>query len=633
MSEFSHEIADECSKTDNLNQPVEINPDHVAARRMALFFESANSAQITNIVTSAFVCGMVYFFTDPIILLAWAIAMMCTSAFRKLVTIWASRRSYTENTNARFAYLMSSTIVGILWGLTPFMLEPGVDAIVVIAVVFMIAGMTAGAATYSAAFIPAGIAFNAPAISLLATYFLMNDPRPIEYAMCAVLLVYYFATMRLAKIVSKFVDSSIVNEMQSKIAAAKIEHQADALRELATKHEVAANQAKAAADAKAAFLANVSHEIRTPMNGVLGMLSALEGTELNKEQRNYVKVANRSGEGLLRIINDVLDFSKLENNRIELNPAPFAPRDTLELIRDSLGPSAAEKGVFLALSIADAIPKHLVGDETRFRQVMFNLVGNAVKFTDKGSVSIEVHNIKTDDTHCQMKIMVNDTGIGIPQEKIDRLFNRFEQAHGAADVLRGGAGLGLAISHEIIALMGSEIVVTSVEGEGSSFAFILEMEIAQEIKIEEEQLSIETGRYKILIAEDNHVNRLVVKSMLSKFGHELTFAVDGQEAVEMAAIKEYDLILMDVQMPKMNGFDAAKEIRLSEGLNKSTPILALTALSNRDSEISAYHAGMQGVSPKPLRVRQITRAIETAVSEGVSEGAFEAIARENTGAA
>ncbi len=380
---------------------------------------------------------------------------------------------------------------------------------------------------------------------------------------------------------------------------------------------------------KSRFLANMSHEIRTPMNAVIGLTNLLLDSSATEKQKFYLDAIKKSSENLMVILNDVLDLSKLEAGKMQLEKIPFRIPDVIENVVVTLRHKADEKGLKLETNIANDIPEFVKGDSSKLYQVLINLVGNAIKFTERGNVSIEVRcekssvNIESSVSHVSnLTFHVIDTGIGIAKEKLKTIFESFRQAANDTSRKFGGTGLGLSISQQIIQLHGSEIQVTSEENKGSVFSFTIQYEIstAEEFKMFHQPITeVDYSRFatlKILLAEDNEYNQLVTVESLKRLVPTLRIDVteNGREALDALLEEDYDLILMDVQMPEMNGYEATKTIRQEfSGKKKLIPIIALTASATREEIETGFQSGISAHLPKPFIARDLLLAMAHAL--------------------
>ena len=383
------------------------------------------------------------------------------------------------------------------------------------------------------------------------------------------------------------------------------EHDAHALAD-------ARDLAQAAARARSEFLAVMSHEIRTPLNGVIGVAALLEDTELGPVQRDYVRLLRQSGDHLLELVNDILDFSRLEAERVVLEEVDFAPLALLQSVVEMFSTQAAAKGLYLSAMTDDEVPAMVNGDPGRLKQILLNLVSNAVKFTDKGWVSVNLTHESVPGERIKLLFSVADSGIGIEPEAIDRMFQEFTQMDGSISRRFGGSGLGLAICRRLVELKGGSIAVESRPGSGSTFRFDVAVRPAKVVLPAETVADVKlppVPAMRILLAEDNPTNRIVALRMLERLGHKADVVANGLEVIAALERTRYDLVLMDVMMPAMDGLTATRKIRAAEGVGARIAIVGLTAGSGPDNLASCLEAGMDAFTTKPVTPERLRAAL------------------------
>jgi len=458
---------------------------------------------------------------------------------------------------------------------------------------------------------------NSPALAGMAAGVLAVAP-PLPLAAGALLgLVSLFVTLLFISIgASRFGQSFKAAHLQGITLIGALEAARDQAlldREAA---EAAREEARRANEAKSNFLATMSHEIRTPMNGVLGMAQLIRRSETDPDQIERVDTLIQSGEFLLAILNDILDTSKIDAGRLELNPQPLDLASGAERLIEFWRPRAQEKGLALNLKLADDLPRWVLADALRTRQVLFNLIGNALKFTDEGAIEVSVSATTFGDAPPLIRFCVADSGVGIAPADMPTLFDRFSQADASEARRFGGAGLGLAISKQLTELMGGRIWATSTAGRGSTFYVELPMPLAEAPAApgaETPAPAKESAALRVLAVDDNKVNLMVAEQMLKALGHDVATAVDGPQALEMLAQQPFDIVLMDIQMPGMSGIEALSALRRANGPNRTVPVLALTADVVSGGRERYLGLGFTEHASKPIQIPDLLAAMERAL--------------------
>ena len=389
--------------------------------------------------------------------------------------------------------------------------------------------------------------------------------------------------------------------------------------ELVNAKEVAEDSARS----KEMFLANMSHEIRTPMNAIIGMTNLLTESDLTKKQHEYLNAIQTSGDNLLVIINDILDISKIESGKLEMEKIDFDFKELLQNTKKSIELKAEEKDLIFSLNIQDEIPNILISDPVRLNQILINLLGNSIKFTNSGSIELKCSLLSEKDNSIEMKIEVIDTGVGIDAEKLDKIFESFSQEDQSTTRKFGGTGLGLSISRQLVELLGGELKVKSQYGKGSNFFFTLNIPIGTKV-IKKTRIVIDTEtnplrNKNVLLVEDNEINRFLATTVLAKWDINVDIAEDGQIAVEKVKENNYDVILMDIQMPVMGGVEATQVIR--NALHLDVPIIALTANAVKGDREEFLNAGMDDYISKPFDASILFNKLVSFVIDPISKSA------------
>ena len=389
----------------------------------------------------------------------------------------------------------------------------------------------------------------------------------------------------------------------------KQQRQYHRLQKLSHELSLARDQAEAANHGKSIFLANMSHEIRTPFQGLLGMLTLLGEAQLTSQQRDYLQTASDSAEHLLGVLNDILDVSTMESGTLKLSETPTRLRGVVQEVENLMQVAARDKGLSLDVYTAADLPEWVMADATRLRQILFNLVGNAIKFTTEGGVMVEL--ARTQGSSGALSIAVRDTGVGMDAETVEKLFTRFYQADNSLRRRIGGTGLGLEISRNLARMMGGDITVSSQSGVGSAFTVTLQLAETEAAEKEEDMSSEDTvtRRLRVLVAEDHPINLKYMNILLEKMGHDATFCENGQEALELLQREPYDVVLLDYHMPVLDGLATTEAIRRLDGPASQIKVILVTADVVNDTRKRASEVGVDEFASKPLQAEDLQRAL------------------------
>ena len=580
----------------------------VEAEMTRLLYRSATFGLFSNFALAAILVAGT-FTVHPLSLHgAWLGAIVLVSLGRwRVNAMFARTKPPLDRLRAwRYAFLAGVAIAGLFWGAAGWLYFNTDEIIPRLLLIFILAGLNAGAAR-SLASVPMiyRIYVATTLLPLLARFLIL--PGTGGWTLALIIVTFALFLLNTAKL-----------------------HYADLRRlwqlifeneELVVTLSVAKERAEAASNAKSEFLATMSHEIRNPMNGIMGMLQVLEHSPLNADQRNQVGIAAGSADTLMRLLNDILDFSKIESGKLDFEAIVFPFPPTITEVVALLRTRAAEKHLRLELNLSPDLPTHVVGDAVRLKQVLLNLTGNAIKFTERGRVQISVTESRRDAEIATLRFAVSDTGIGMDPVALSKLFQVFSQGDSSMTRRFGGTGLGLAISQRLINRMGGHIAVQSTLGEGSEFSFELTFPLARPPVHASHPLFVErtlalSGR--VLVVEDDRVNQRVIEMLLGKLGIGCVVVADGASSVQMATLEPWDAVIMDCQMPGMDGYEATRRIR-EKLAGRPLPIIALTANAMIGDRELCLAAGMDDFLAKPVRQEELRSCLERWLPSSVAK--------------
>jgi two-component system, sensor histidine kinase len=586
--------------------------------RMA--FAELNGATLASAGVAAAFGIMLAVHAPSTTLWGWLAGLTAVLAYRFWLALGFRRTNPAPEHLSRWAarLITATTLTGLGWGVSTWLfptLPPG-NALGVVHV-FMLAGLTTGSTRLLLTMRKGSLAYLlAINIPLALRLFANADVAGILLGACVVIFSLYMSSAMRRN--HQIVSDALAMRFEREAIAAELQEENTRRESRESELREAREHAESASRAKGEFLATISHEIRTPMNGVLGMLRVVRDTPLSPEQRNYLKTASDSAEALLLLLNDVLDFSKIEAGRLDLERAPYPPATAARAVTDLMHARARDKGLQFELRLAENLPGVILGDATRLRQILVNLIGNAIKFTERGRVELAVDCVERTSSRAVMHFTVTDTGIGIDSAALEKLFKPFTQADASMSRRYGGTGLGLAISQRLAQAMGGALQVQSTLNQGTVFRLIVPCDLpdvsAPLRATEPPRFVLPSLQGRVLVVEDDSVNQQVIELFLKKLNVTPSFASDGESAITTAMSEPFDLVLMDCQLPGIDGIETTRRIR-KQLAGRPLKIIALTANASTDMREACIAAGMDDFLSKPVRFELLAGLLQRNLSE------------------